>query len=165
VLAEDPLELRGERLEGAPGALVVRMRLELDALEAEFEGAFELEELGFDVGARPPGRPCEPRSADLEAQVLGADVVRLRAAHDASVREEGRERGNRLSLGRLVKELEPAAEGLSGRAGVDRHPGPVAQLRRLPQTFLVLRAEPLEVDDVPTQRDPELVESCGHRGQ
>src|SRR5438477_3663812 len=71
VLAEDPLELRGKSGERRPGALVARVRLELDAHAAEpLEGVPQHQQLCLDVRARTPVGARKPSVADLEAAVL-----------------------------------------------------------------------------------------------
>ena len=76
-----PSNAAGSAARAGAGALVEGVRLELDAAAAEgVEGVLQLEELGLGVGARAPGCRGEPRPADLEAPVLGAQRQEARRA-------------------------------------------------------------------------------------
>ena len=91
-----------ERLERPAGALVQRVRLELDPAAAEHvERVLELEELRLDVGAGAPGGGVQPRPADLERAVLGPEREVARRADDSLLAADRRERDLGPRLGRV----------------------------------------------------------------
>ena len=83
MVAVDALEGRTERLEGTARALVLRVRLPLDAPAApHLERVLQLEELRLDVRAGAPDGGVEPRPADLDGAVLGPEREEARRADD-----------------------------------------------------------------------------------
>ena len=86
-----PSNAAGSPASAGPGALVERVRLELDATAAEdVERVLQLEELGLRVRAGAPCRRCQPCPADLEAPVLGSQREEPGRADGASRGDEHR---------------------------------------------------------------------------
>ena len=99
-LAVDALELRRQRGQRRPGALVARVGLQLDAQAAEpLERVLEHQQLRLDVDAGAPRVGREPRPADLDAPVLRPESQEAGAAHHTIVLAPHRHEGH----------LEPAA--------------------------------------------------------
>ena len=72
---------------------VAGVRLELDPLQAaSLERVLEQQELRLDVRARPPGRPPQPRPADLDAPMLGRRQFEEPRRSDLAAVRDHRER-------------------------------------------------------------------------
>ena len=143
----DALELRRQGRHRPARALVARVRLQLDAEAAErLEGVLEHEQLRLDVDAGRPDLGGEPRPADLEAAVLGAECEVAGAADDTVVlAAQGDER--HLRSVRLAREggVEIGAHLVARLRLLDAEPLPGARVaRRRPETVLVLGRERLE---------------------
>src|SRR5262249_55471352 len=139
VLAEDALELRRERGQRSPRALVPRIRLELDPHTAEaLEGMLQHEQLRLDVGAGAPGGAREPGPANLETGVLAAEgevaATADRAAALVVNRGEGDLQGGASAVERV---LEPGVEDLGAARCVVLHQAPVAFDRSRVEPLLV----------------------------
>ena len=130
-----PRTSRRKPRERRAGALVERVRLELDAAAAEdVERVLQLEELRLRVRARAPGRRRQPRPADLEAPVLGAQREEPGRADGASRGDEHRgERQIEPVVDACERVVHPRLPLVPGLRLDDRQPPPDPRVaRRLP---------------------------------
>jgi hypothetical protein len=153
VLAVDPFEQRAHRLHRSAGALVQRVRLQLDAPAAPLlERVSQHQELRLDVHAGSPDGRVEPRPADLDRQVLRPEGEKPRRADDALVTQR-HERYLRAVLGNRERGRDPGIELLTGVGLGDRQPAPRAWIAGcLPQALGMTDVERLEPDEPAHER-------------
>jgi len=148
VVAEDAFEVRGERRQCGPRALVRRLRLELDPCEAEpLEAVLEHQQLRLDVDAAAPELGDDPRPADLSAAVLCAKGCEAAAADDTAGRALDRREWNRHARLLGCPRLAPPGVEVRAEVGVAELPDALVS-GRLAQRALVFRCERLQ-DDQP----------------
>ena len=149
-----PSKRRAERFERAARALVQRVGLELDATASpRLERVAHLEQLRLDVRARAPGRRVEPRPADLDRAVLGAQREEPRRADDLLV--DGLSRaGSRCPAAAAASACSMQRAPLGARLrlnDVEPAPGLVDRAMRA-RGLLVFRRERLEPHDPTLER-------------
>jgi len=147
VVAEDAFELRGERRQCCPRALVRRLGLELDPCESEpLEAVLEHQQLGLDVDAAAPELGDDPRPADLSAAVLCAKGCEAAAADDTAARALDRRERNRSARLLGCPRLAPPRVEVRAEVGVAELPD-ARVTGRLAQRLLVFVGERLEPDE------------------